>query len=98
MDNNEKYFDIRSDRWIKALRVIAMVMTFLIIIAGLVMGIMDSLDDGNPLDLLEIAPFFQVALWFIVGMVISFVHTMISMALIQLLDNVETLREKADMQ
>ena len=44
----ETLFDIRSGRWIKALRVITILIAIALIIAGFVIGAMDSEDDGNP--------------------------------------------------
>lgn len=96
----KNFFDIRSGRWIKALRVITILIAIALIIAGFVIGIMDAKDDGNPLDKLDFdgSESLEFVVWFLAGILASVVYTVASMAFVQLLDNVETLREKADMQ
>ena len=94
----ENFFDIRSGRWIKALRVITILIAIALIIAGFVIGAMDSEDDGNPLDILDFdgSESLEFVVWSTAGIVVSIIHTVTGMALIQLLDNVETLRKKFD--
>lgn len=94
----KNFFDIRSSRWIKALRVITILIAIALIIAGFVTGIRDANGEGKDRLYFEDAEFFEFVVWFLAGIAVSVVYTATSMALIQLLDNVETLRKKADMQ
>lgn len=96
----KNFFDIRSGRWIKALRVTTILIAIALIIAGFVIGAMDSKDDGNPLDKLDFdgSESLEFVVWAAAGIVVSIIHTVIGMSFVQFLDNVETLREKADMQ
>lgn len=96
----KNFFDIRSGHWIKALRVITILIAIALIIAGFVIGAMDAKDDGNPLDKLDFDGLesWEFVVWSTAGIVVSIIHTVIGMAFVQLLDNVETLRKKADMQ
>lgn len=93
----ENLFDIRSGRWIKALRVITILIAIALIIAGFVIGAMDA-DDDNPLDILDFdgSESLEFVVWSTAGIVVSIIHTVIGMAFVQLLDNVETLRKKFD--
>lgn len=89
----ETFFDIRSGRWIKALRVITILIAIAFIIAGFVIGIRDANGKGKDRLYFEDAEFFEFVVWFLAGIAVSVVYTVASMALIQLLDNVETLRK-----
>lgn len=94
----ENLFDIRSGHLIKALRVITILIAIALIIAGFVIGAMDSEDDGNPLDILDFdgSESLEFVVWSTAGIVVSIIHTVVGMSFIQLLDNVETLRKKFD--
>lgn len=92
----ENLFDIRSGRWIKALRVITILIAIAFIIAGFVIGVRDANGEGKDRLYFEDAEFFEFVVWFLAGILASVVYTVASMALIQLLDNVETLRKKFD--
>lgn len=92
----ENLFDIRSGHWIKALRVITILIAIALIIAGFVIGIRDANGEGKDRLYFEDAEPLEFAVWFLAGIIASIVYTVISMAFIQLLDNVETLRKKVD--
>lgn len=92
----ENLFDIRSGRWIKALRVITILIAIALIIAGFVTGARDANGEGKDLLHFEDNESFEFVVWFLAGILASVVYTVASMALIQLLDNVETLRKKFD--
>lgn len=78
-------FDERSGRWIKILKVFTMVMFWLYIAAGAVLFLAEVSEDAG------------IGLVCLLGgVLLAFVQLVLNMLIIQLLNNVQTIREKLE--
>ena len=88
-------FDPKSRLWIELYRLMTVVASCLIILFGFIAGIGDATCEFLDLDLGGdgILDFF---VWFFASCIISFVQLIANMLLIQLLNNVQLIREKLE--
>lgn len=86
MFNAKALFDERSGRWIKILKVFTQVMFWLYIAAGAILFLVSLAEDT-----VEIGFVFLLG-----GVLVAFVQLVVNMLVIQLLNNVQVIREKLE--
>ena len=88
-------FNEKSTQWIGIYKVLTVLAFWFFIVLGLVAGIGDyscaflDIDIGGD-------TFFDVILWVIIGAIVAFAQLVANMLIIQLLNNVQIIREKIE--
>ena len=92
-------FNEKSSKWIRIFKVITIALFFCFIIAGLLLG----LDDGYCVFDFELcnveivgSEFGCLMVWLLIGIAAAFIQLVVNMLIIQLLNNVQTIREKLE--
>lgn len=90
-------FDEKSSKWIRIYKGITIALFFVFVLFGLIAGIGDA--SGEILDFGiggDDDGFLDFIIWLIVGAGVGFIQLVANMLLIQLLNNVQTIREKLE--
>ena len=88
-------FDEKNSRWIKIYKKITIITFFAFIIFGVIAGIGDVTSEFLDFDLGG-DTFFDVIVWVLACGAVGFIQLTFNMLVIQLLNNVQIIREKAE--
>ena len=89
-------FDEKNCKWIKIYKMLTIATFFAFIIFGIVAGIGDASCEFLDIDIGGDIIFFDLILWVLAGGVVGFIQLVFNMLVIQLLNNVQIIREKAE--
>lgn len=89
-------FDEKSCKWIKVYKCLTVIAFFVFIVFGIVAGIGDAMNSFLDLDLGGCTIVFDFLVWAIAGIIVGFIQLTFNMLVIQLLNNVQIIREKAE--
>lgn len=92
--NTNSFFDEKEGKWIRFYKGLTVAFFWILIIFGFIGGIGDA--SGEFLDIMWDDNFGEFLLWVVVCGVIAFVQLVTNMLVIQLLHNVQIIREKAE--
>lgn len=88
-------FNEKSARWIRIYKVLTLIAFWIFIVFGLVAGIGDYSCEFLDIDIGG-DTFFDVILWVVIGAIVAFCQLVANMLIIQLLNNVQIIREKIE--
>lgn len=91
---SEGFFDEKDGKWIGFYRGITVLFFWILLIFGFIAGIGDA--SGGFLDLMWDDNFAEFLAWFVGCGVIAFAQLVTNMLVIQLLNNVQIIREKLE--
>lgn len=83
------FFSEKSGHWIRIYKLITLIVAALCVIAGVALGVRDFFSKAIIGD-------FGLLLWTLAGIVSGFIILVPNMLIIQLLNNIQTMREKSD--
>ena len=89
-------FDEKSRKWIEVYKCLTVITFFVFIALGIVAGIGDAADSFLDLDLGGCTIVFDFLVWAIIGIIVGFIQLTFNMLVIQLLNNVQVIREKVE--
>ena len=89
-------FDEKSCKWIEIYKCLTVIAFFVFIVFGIVAGIGDAADSFLDLDLGGCTIVFDFLVWAIAGIIVGFIQLVTNMLVIQLLNNVQIIRQKVE--
>lgn len=87
-------FNEKSGKWIKIYKGITVALFFVFIVFGMVAGIGDASCSFFDIDLGGDIGLFDFLIWVVLGSFVGYVQLVFNMLIIQLLNNVQIIREK----